>query len=161
MAIHYTENYAGGDLQEFEYDKTLPLLIPENQRNAKRGDPVVFNEDTGFVGLLVTEIKPAEEATYTRATVYGRPTYGLNVAEGYASVRVRGGVFKLDVELDGAAGVGDPVYVEAASVSADTPAKLTASATTADAIFGIVVAPSVAITGTEKLKVLLKPAPIA
>ena len=60
MAVHKTEDYAGGDLQEFEYDKTLPLLVPEDQRNARRWDPVVFNEDTGFVGLLVTEIKPAE-----------------------------------------------------------------------------------------------------
>ena len=73
MAIHYTENYAGGDLQEFEYDKTLALLIPEAQRGLHRGDPVVFNADTGFVGLLASEIAPTDEATYTRASAPGRP----------------------------------------------------------------------------------------
>ena len=159
MAIHYTENYAGGDLQEFEYDKTLALLIPEDQRHLNRGDAVVFNKANAFVGLLVTEIAPAEEAQYTRASVYGRPTYGLNVAPGYASVRIRGGVFKLDVTLNAAAKIGDAVYVTAGAGT--TKPKLTLAKTGADAILGYVVAPSKATTGTEALKVLLKPGTVA
>ena len=159
MAIHYTETHSGGDLQEFEYDKTLALLIPEDQRHLNRGDAVVFNKDTAFVGLLVTEIAPAEEAQYTRASVYGRPTYGLNVAPGYASVRIRGGVFKLDVTLNAAAKVGDAVYVTAGTGT--TKPKLTLAKTGADAILGYVVAPSKATTGTEALKVLLKPGTVA
>lgn len=159
MAIHYTETYSGGDLQEFEYDKTLALLIPEDQRHLNRGDAVVFNKANAFVGLLVTEIAPAEEAQYTRASVYGRPTYGLNVAPGYASVRIRGGVFKLDVTLNAAAKIGDAVYVTAGAGT--TKPKLTLAKTGADAILGYVVAPSKATTGTEALKVLLKPGTVA
>ena len=159
MAIHYTENYAGGDLQEFEYDKTLPLLIPEAQRGLHRGDPVVFNAGTGFVGLLASEIAPADEATYTRASAPGRPTYGLNVAPGYASVRIHGGVFKLEVTLSAAAVVGDAVYVTAGTAS--TEPVLSLDSTDADAILGYVVAPSKASTGAEELKVLLKPGPLA
>lgn len=159
MAIHYTENYAGGDLQEFEYDKTLALLIPEAQRGLHRGDPVVFNAATGFVGLLTSEIAPATEATYTRASAPGRPTYGLNVAPGYASVRIRGGVFKLEVTLSAAAVIGDAVYVTAGTASTDPVLSL--DSTDADAILGYVVAPSKASTGAEELKVLLKPGPLA
>lgn len=159
MAVHKTEDYAGGDLQEFEYDKTLALLIPEDQRHLNRGDAVVFNKDNAFVGLLVTEIAPAEEAQYTRASVYGRPTYGLNVAPGYASVRIRGGVFKLDVTLNAAAKIGDAVYVTAGTGAAKP--KLTLAKAGADAVLGYVVAPSKAATGAEELKVLLKPGPLA
>lgn len=159
MAIHLTENYAGGDLQEFEYDKTLALLIPEDQRHLTRGDAVVFNKATGFVGLLVTEIKPEAEATYTRATVPTRPTYGLNVAPGYASVRIKDGVFKLDVDLNAAAAIGDAVYVTAASGSGKPVLSLDPA--DADAILGYVVAPSKASSGKESLKVLLKPGAVA
>ena len=84
---------------------------------------------------------------------------GLNVAPGYASVRIRGGVFKLEVTLSAAAAVGDAVFVKAGTAS--TEPVLSLVSTDADALLGYVVAPSKASTGAEELKVLLKPGPLA
>ena len=77
--------------------------------------------DIQVFGLLVTEIaatpeeikkavKAVEDAggTYIPAT---KPTGGFN-APGYASVRIKGGVFKMSVKHSGAVKVGSPVYAD-------------------------------------------------
>ena len=101
------------DIQVFEYTDTLSLPVSKTDYSHSHiGD---------IVGLLVTEIaatpeeikkavKAVEDAggTYIPAT---KPTGGFN-APGYASVRIRGGVFKMSVKHSGAVKVGSPVYAE-------------------------------------------------
>ena len=107
------------DLQVFEYTDTLSLPVSKTDySHAHIGDVVKVGS---IVGLLVTEIaatpeeikkavKAVEDAggTYIPAT---KPTGGFN-APGYASVRIRGGVFKMSVKHSGAVKVGSPVYAE-------------------------------------------------
>ena len=107
------------DIQVFEYTDTLSLPVSKTDYSHSHiGDIVKVGS---IVGLLVTEIaatpeeikkavKAVEDAggTYTPAT---KPTGGFN-APGYASVRIRGGVFKMSVKHSGAVKVGSPVYAE-------------------------------------------------
>ena len=107
------------DLQVLEYTETLSLPVNKTDHSHSHiGDIVKVG---GIVGLLVTEIaatpeeikkavKAVEDAggTYIPAT---KPTGGFN-APGYASVRIRGGVFKMSVKHSGAVKVGSPVYAE-------------------------------------------------
>nr|DAV97381.1 MAG TPA: hypothetical protein [Caudoviricetes sp.] len=107
------------DIQVFEYTDTLSLPVSKTDYGRSHiGDIVKVG---GIVGLLVTEIaatpeeikkavKAVEDAggTYIPAT---KPTGGFN-APGYASVRIRGGVFKMSVKHSGAVKVGSPVYAE-------------------------------------------------
>lgn len=107
------------DIQVFEYTDTLSL--PVNKTDYSRSHIGDIVKVGGIVGLLVTEIaatpeeikkavKAVEDAggTYIPAT---KPTGGFN-APGYASVRIRGGVFKMSVKHSGAVKVGSPVYAE-------------------------------------------------
>ena len=107
------------DIQVFEYTDTLSLPVNKTDySHAHIGDIVKVGS---IVGLLVTEIaatpeeikkavKAVEDAggTYTPAT---KPTGGFN-APGYASVRIKGGVFKMSVKHSGAVKVGSPVYAD-------------------------------------------------
>lgn len=107
------------DIQVFEYTDTLSLPVSKTDySHAHIGDVVKVGS---IVGLLVTEIaatpeeikkavKAVEDAggTYIPAT---KPTGGFN-ASGYASVRIRGGVFKMSVKHSGVVKVGSPVYAE-------------------------------------------------
>lgn len=107
------------DIQVFEYTDTLSLPVDKTSySHAHIGDVVKVGS---IVGLLVTEIaatpeeikkavKAVEDAggTYIPAT---KPTGGFN-APGYASVRIKGGVFKMSVKHSGAVKVGSPVYAD-------------------------------------------------
>ena len=107
------------DIQVFEYTDTLSLPVSKTDYSHSHiGDIVKVGN---IVGLLVTEIaatpeeikkavKAVEDAggTYIPAT---KPTGGFN-APGYASVRIRGGVFKMSVKHTGAVKVGAPVYAD-------------------------------------------------
>lgn len=107
------------DIQVFEYTDTLSLPVSKTDySHAHIGDIVKVGS---IVGLLVTEIAAAPEeikkavkavedagGTYIPAT---KPTGGFN-APGYASVRIKGGVFKMSVKHSGAVKVGSPVYAE-------------------------------------------------
>ena len=107
------------DIQVFEYTDTLSLPVSKTDYGHSHiGD---IDKVGGIVGLLVTEIaatpeeikkavKAVEDAggTYIPAT---KPTGGFN-APGYASVRIKGGVFKMSVKHSGAVKVGSPVYAD-------------------------------------------------
>lgn len=86
------------DNQIFEYSDTLSLLIDDNQKHLKAGDAVVINKEAGIAGILMSDVAPAKEKTdyATAAEALTKPTYGLN-RDQYASVRVKGGVFALQV----------------------------------------------------------------
>lgn len=86
------------DNQIFEYSDTLSLVIDDNQKHLKAGDPVVINKEAGIAGILMSDVAPAVEKTdyATAAEALTKPTYGLNRAQ-HASVRVKGGVFALRV----------------------------------------------------------------
>lgn len=107
------------DIQVFEYTDTLSLPVSKiDYGRSHIGDIVKVGS---IVGLLVTEIaatpeeiKKAVKAVEDAGGTYipaAKPTGGFN-APGYASVRVRGGVFKMSVKHSGAVKVGSPVYAE-------------------------------------------------
>lgn len=87
------------DNQIFEYSDTLSLAIDDAQKHLKAGDPVVINKEAGIAGILMSDVAPANEKTdyATAAEALTKPTYGLNRAQ-HASVRVKGGVFALQVD---------------------------------------------------------------
>lgn len=108
------------DIQVFEYTDTLSLPVSRTTYEKSHIGDVVKIE--GIVGILVTEIAltPEEEKTVV-AAIEGaggkyipamKGTGGFN-APGHASVRIKGGVFKMRVKHNGAAKVGTPVYAEA------------------------------------------------
>ena len=108
------------DNQIFEYSDTLSLLIDDAQKHLKAGDAVVINKEAGIAGILMSDVAPAEEKTdyATAAEALTKPTYGLNRAK-QASVRVKGGVFALNV--DGNLSPFKPgtlVYLKAATAGA-------------------------------------------
>lgn len=105
------------DNQIFEYSDTLSLLIDNAQKHLKAGDAVVVNKEAGIAGILMSDVAPALEKTdyATAAEALTKPTYGLNRAQ-HASVRVKGGVFALQV--DGTLSPFNPgtlVYLKAAT----------------------------------------------
>ena len=87
------------DNQIFEYSDTLSLFIDNNQKHLKAGDAVVVNKEAGIAGILMSDVAPTHEKTdyATAAEALTKPTYGLNRAQ-HASVRVKGGVFTLQVD---------------------------------------------------------------
>lgn len=106
------------DNQIFEYSDTLSLEIDNAQKHLKAGDPVVINKVAGIAGILMSDVAPAEEKTdyATAAEALTKPTYGLNRAK-HASVRVKGGVFALEVDGNPSPSglVGTLVYLKAAT----------------------------------------------
>lgn len=92
------------DIQVFEYSDTLSLPVDLSKYGKSHiGDVVQVG---GLLGVLVTEIAPSaqDQATLGQDPMWNpltKPTWGNN-GPGYASVRISGGVFKLQVNLTGA-----------------------------------------------------------
>lgn len=125
--------------QVFEYVDILSLPVPEG---TKSGDVVVVGE---FIGVAETDRSVRSD---TGADAWDE-TYGGGNAEGHASVRVRGGAYRLDVT--GAVNIGDPVYLNAAGDAL--------SATGTGRRFGIAITTKGA--GTGPVTVVLDPGPAA
>ena len=92
------------DIQVFEYADTLSLPVDLSKFGKSHiGDVVQVG---GLLGVLVTEIAPSaqDQAKLGQDPLWNplsKPTWGNN-GPGYASVRISGGVFKLQVTLTGA-----------------------------------------------------------
>ena len=92
------------DIQVFEYSDTLSLPVDLSKYGMSHiGDVVQVG---GLFGVLVTEIalSAQDQAKLGRDPLWNpltKPTWGNN-GPGYASVRISGGVFKLQVTLTGA-----------------------------------------------------------
>lgn len=88
------------DIQVFEYSDTLSLPVDLSKYGKSHiGDVVQVG---GLLGVLVTEIAPsAQDQAKLGQDPLTKPTWGNN-GPGYASVRISGGVFKLQVTLTGA-----------------------------------------------------------
>ena len=92
------------DIQVFEYSDTLSLPVDLSKYGKSHiGDVVRVGE---LLGVLVTEIAPSaqDQAKLGQDPMWNpltKPTWGNN-GPGYASVRISGGVFKLQVTLTGA-----------------------------------------------------------
>ena len=92
------------DIQVFEYADTLSLPVDLSKFGKSHiGDVVQVG---GLLGVLVTEIAPSaqDQAKLGQDPMWNpltKPTWGNN-GPGYASVRISGGVFKLQVALTGA-----------------------------------------------------------
>ena len=137
MAINEFKVPVIADNQIFEYSDILSLPIDDKQAHLNPGDPVVVNKDNGIAGILQTKVAPKTAQAYDGLNaVMTKPTYGLN-GPGHASVRIRGGVFELAVNIkqseDGH--VGDPVYLKAATGAGAKPL-LTLDKTGADVVVG-------------------------
>lgn len=106
------------DVQVFEYADTLSLPVDLSKFGKSHiGDVVQVG---GLLGVLVTEIAPSaqDQAKLGQDPLWNplsKPTWGNN-GPGYASVRISGGVFKLQVTLTGS-GVepGTPIYAKPAA----------------------------------------------
>lgn len=91
------------DVQVFEYSDTLSLPVDQSKYGKSHiGDVVQVG---GLLGVLVTEIAPSaqDQAKLGQDPMWNpqtKPTWGNN-GPGYASVRISGGVFKLQVTLTG------------------------------------------------------------
>ena len=91
------------DIQVFEYSDTLSLPVDLSKFGKSHiGDVVQVG---GLLGVLVTEIAPSaqDQAKLGQDPLWNpltKPTWGNN-GPGYASVRISGGVFKLQVTLTG------------------------------------------------------------
>lgn len=91
------------DIQVFEYSDTLSLPVDLSKYSKSHiGDVVQVG---GLLGVLVTEIAPSaqDQAKLGQDPMWNpltKPTWGNN-GPGYASVRISGGVFKLQVTLTG------------------------------------------------------------
>ena len=148
------------DNQIFEYSDTLSLAIDDNQKHLKAGDAVVVNKEAGIAGILMSDVAPATEKTdyATAAEALTKPTYGLNRAQ-YASVRVKGGVFTLQV--DGTLSPFKPgtlVYLKAATAGAKPTITFTKAG--ADVVLGWV--KEIYSTTTDGVyQVVLDPRPVA
>lgn len=106
------------DVQVFEYSDTLSLPVdPSKYSKSHIGDVVRVGD---LLGVLVTEIAPSaqDQAKLGQDPLWNpltKPTWGNN-GPGYASVRISGGVFKLQVTLTGT-GVepGSPIFAKNAT----------------------------------------------
>lgn len=152
------------DNQIFEYSDILSLAINDKQAHLNPGDPVVINKENGIAGILQTKVAPKTGQTYDSAyAVMTKPTYGLN-GPGYASVRVKGGVFELMVKVspnEGDAGV--PVYLKEAT-GAGTRPEITTTKADGDVVLGWLKEASPVLGSsaeTRKCQVVLAPAKIA
>lgn len=149
------------DNQIFEYSDTLSLAIDDNQKHLKAGDPVVINKEAGIAGILMSDVAPAQEKTdyATAAEALTKPTYGLNRAQ-HASVRVKGGVFTLQV--DGTLSPFKPgtlVYLKAATAGAKPTVTFTKAG--ADVVLGWVKEIYPATANGSVYQVVLDPRPVA
>lgn len=152
------------DNQIFEYSDILSLAINDKQAHLNPGDPVIINKENGIAGILQTKVAPKTGQTYDSAyAVMTKPTYGLN-GPGYASVRVKGGVFELMVEINPNEGdVGAPVYLKEAT-GAGTRPKITTTKGDGDVVLGWLKEASAVLGSspeTRKCQVVLAPAKIA
>lgn len=92
------------DIQVFEYSDTLSLPVDLSKYGKSHiGDVVQVG---GLLGVLVTEIAPSaqDQAKLGQDPMWNpltKPTWGNN-GPGYASVRISGGVFKLQVTVTNA-----------------------------------------------------------
>ena len=149
------------DNQIFEYSDTLSLLIDNNQKHLKAGDAVVVNKEAGIAGILMSDVAPTHEKTdyATAAEALTKPTYGLNRAQ-YASVRVKGGVF--DLQVDGILSPVKPgtlVYLKAATAGGKP--NITFTKEGADVVLGWV-KESYTISAKDSVyQVVLDPRPVA
>lgn len=89
------------DIQVFEYSDTLSLPVDLSKYGKSHIGDVVRVGD--LLGVLVTEIAPSaqDQAKLGQDPMWNpltKPTWGNN-GPGYASVRISGGVFKLQVTL--------------------------------------------------------------
>nr|DAX38709.1 MAG TPA: hypothetical protein [Caudoviricetes sp.] len=137
MAINEFKVPVVNDNQIFEYSDILSLAINDNQAHLNPGDPVVINKANGIAGILQSKVAPKTAQAYDGLNaVVQKPTYGLN-GPGYASVRVKGGVFELTVNIKQAEDghVGDPVYLKAATGAGAKP-ELSLDKTGADVVIG-------------------------
>lgn len=136
MAINEFKVPVVTDNQVFEYSDILSLPIDDKQAHLNPGDPVVVNKDNGIAGVLQSKVAPKTAQTYDGlSAVLAKQTYGLN-GPGHASVRVKGGVFEFDVQVDPNAGeVGSPVYLKAAD-GAGKKAQLMTDKSEGDVVFG-------------------------
>lgn len=106
------------DVQVFEYSDTLSLPVDLLKYGKSHiGDVVQVGS---LLGVLVTEIAPSaqEQAKLGQDPMWNpltKPTWGNN-GPGYASVRISGGVFKLQVTVT-SPGVepGAPIYAKPAA----------------------------------------------
>lgn len=149
------------DNQIFEYSDTLSLAIDDNQKHLKAGDPVVINKEAGIAGILVSDVAPAKEKTdyATAAEALTKPTYGLNRAE-HGSVRVKGGVFALQV--DGNLSPFNPgtlVYLKAATAGGKPTITFTKAG--ADVVLGWVKEIYSNLDKASVYQVVLDPRPVA
>lgn len=105
------------DIQVFEYADTLSLPVDLSKFGKSHiGDVVQVG---GLLGVLVTEIAPSaqDQAKLGQDPLWNpltKPTWGNN-GPGYASVRISGGVFKLQVTLTGAVEPGALIYAKPAA----------------------------------------------
>lgn len=106
------------DVQVFEYSDTLSLPVDLSKYGKSHiGDVVQVG---GLLGVLVTEIAPSaqDQAKLGQDPMWNpqtKPTWGNN-GPGYASVRISGGVFKLQVTLTVASvEPGTPIYAKPAA----------------------------------------------
>lgn len=149
------------DNQIFEYSDTLSLLIDDAQKHLKAGDAVVVNKEAGIAGILMSDVAPAKEKTdyATAAEALTKPTYGLNRAQ-YASVRVKGGVFALQV--DGTLSPFKPgtlVYLKAATAGGKPTVTFTKAG--ADVVLGWVNNIYTTTARDSVYQVVLDPRPVA
>lgn len=106
------------DIQVFEYSDTLSLPVDLSKYGKSHIGDVVQVGD--LLGVLVTEIAPSaqDQAQLGQDPLWNplsKPTWGNN-GPGYASVRISGGVFKLQVTLTGAdVKPGAPIYAKPAA----------------------------------------------
>lgn len=106
------------DIQVFEYSDTLSLPVDLSKYGKSHiGDVVQVGN---LLGVLVTEIAPSaqDQAKLGQDPMWNpltKPTWGNN-GPGYASVRISGGVFKLQVTLTSASiDPGTPIYAKPAA----------------------------------------------
>lgn len=143
------------DIQVFEYADTLSLPVDLSKFGKSHiGDVVQVG---GLLGVLVTEIAPSaqDQAKLGQDPLWNpltKPTWGNN-GPGYASVRISGGVFKLQVTLTGA-GV-DPGALIYAKPAANGKMELTNDKTTGTAGLVGYAYSKVSSTGAQTVPVIL------
>ena len=138
MAIYNTIARKARDTQVFEYSDTLSLPVDKAvYTKAHVGDVVKVGN---ILGILLSEIAPSDADLQAASLAEGfipqaLPTYGLN-RPGYATVRIHGGVWNLDVAHSGAKPVGTLVYAVPATAGTGKVTLTTDSAASGAVVFG-------------------------
>nr|DAX40668.1 MAG TPA: hypothetical protein [Caudoviricetes sp.] len=164
MAVNKFNVPVVDDNQIFEYSDILSLAIDDKQAHLNPGQPVVINKENGIAGILQSKVAPKDGQAYDSAyAVMTKPTYGLN-GPGYASVRVKGGVFELMVKVSPSEDeAGGPVYLKAATGAGVQP-EITTTKANGDVVLGWLKEASPVLgtsAETHKCQVVLAPAKIA